>query len=267
MARTTIPWGDGSGDNIYLDYDAATGSKTVAVSSDANTGAARTKIVTFSASGVSPVSLTVEQVAGDIAPVFFDYLVGDGTAYVDTGLVLPENASMGGNFGHETRKAGGQNIFGAFDVGGGETGIVFGGSTSNSNRQFVAYYDKGSYVGIKTLSFAYNNYNAILTPKRFGYGGETVTFTKGTLRPTATLKIFGGYPTYTSFSGALYGSFMVFGADAQNAANYNALIAFTPIATFRPCTYNGVAGLWYVEENRFCGNSAGSGAFIATNSL
>ena len=52
-----------------------------------------------------------------IAPVFYDYLVGDGTAFVDTGLVLPADSSMAGLFGWETVKAGGQNIFGAFDVG------------------------------------------------------------------------------------------------------------------------------------------------------
>ncbi|MBQ1981814.1 MAG: hypothetical protein II229_01135 [Clostridia bacterium] len=267
MATTTIPWGDGSGDNIYLDYPAASGDQTVAVSSDANTGAARTKVVTFSASGVTPVTLTVEQAAGSLAPVFYEYLVGDGTAYIDTGLVMPENGSLAGLFGWETVRRGSQNIFGAFDVGGGETGVVFGGSTSNSNRQFVAYYDKSSYVGTKTLSFYYTNYGMFMTPKRFGYGNDAATYTKGSQHPAATVKIFGGYPTYTSFSGALKGAFTVYGSDAQNAANYAALIAFTPVATFRPCTYNGVAGLWYVEQNRFLGNAAASGAFTATNTI
>ena len=49
MATTTIPWGDGSGDNIYLTYSSASGDQTVEVSSDANTGNARTKVVTFTA--------------------------------------------------------------------------------------------------------------------------------------------------------------------------------------------------------------------------
>lgn len=65
MATTTIPWGDGSGDNIYLTYPSASGDKTVQVSSDANTGSARTKTVTFT-SGVGSISktLTVNQEAG-----------------------------------------------------------------------------------------------------------------------------------------------------------------------------------------------------------
>ena len=60
MATTTIPWNDGSGDVITLTYPAASGNQTVAVSSDANTGAARTKVVTFSAGGITR-ELTVNQ--------------------------------------------------------------------------------------------------------------------------------------------------------------------------------------------------------------
>lgn len=90
MATTTIPWGDGSGDNIYLDYDAATGSRSVAVSSDANAGsAARSKDVIFSASGVSPVTLRVVQSAGGGLPAgatAYDYLEGDGTQWIMTGV-------------------------------------------------------------------------------------------------------------------------------------------------------------------------------------
>lgn len=65
--RTTIPWGDGSGDNIYLDYTAASGDQTVLVSSDAYAGyTTRTKNITFSASGASSVTLTVQQTGKDI---------------------------------------------------------------------------------------------------------------------------------------------------------------------------------------------------------
>ena len=65
MATTTIPWGDGSGDNIYLTYSASQGDQTVLVSSDANGGAARTKNITF-VSTVGNISriLTVSQEEG-----------------------------------------------------------------------------------------------------------------------------------------------------------------------------------------------------------
>lgn len=66
MATTTIPWDDGSSDNIYLTYSSASGDQTVQVSSDANTGSARTRVITFTATGTTPKSLTISQ---DGAPV------------------------------------------------------------------------------------------------------------------------------------------------------------------------------------------------------
>ena len=68
MATSEIAWGDGTGDKIYLTYTASAGDQTVSVSSDANTGAARSKTVTFSATGVSPVTLSVSQEAGEPSP-------------------------------------------------------------------------------------------------------------------------------------------------------------------------------------------------------
>lgn len=62
---TEIPWGDGSGGLIYLSYSASEGDQTVLVSSDANTGDARSKVVTFT-SGVGNIirQLTINQEAG-----------------------------------------------------------------------------------------------------------------------------------------------------------------------------------------------------------
>lgn len=63
MAVTTeISWGDGSGDKIYLTRDASDGDQVVQVSSDANTGNARSKVVTFT-SGVGNIQrqLTINQ--------------------------------------------------------------------------------------------------------------------------------------------------------------------------------------------------------------
>lgn len=68
MAVTTeIPWGDGSGDKIYLTRNASEGDQNVQVSSDANTGAARSKVVTFT-SGVGNIQrqLTINQAAAAV---------------------------------------------------------------------------------------------------------------------------------------------------------------------------------------------------------
>lgn len=58
-----IEWADGSDDKIYITANEFSGNQQIAVSSDPNTGAARSKVVTFSAGNVSK-TLTVEQAAG-----------------------------------------------------------------------------------------------------------------------------------------------------------------------------------------------------------
>lgn len=90
MATTTIPWGDGSGDNIYLTYPSASGDQTVDVSSDANTGAARSKVVTFT-SGVGNItqSLTINQERAVPSESRVQYLdnINNVGAYIDTGVL------------------------------------------------------------------------------------------------------------------------------------------------------------------------------------
>lgn len=91
MAVTTeISWGDGTSDKIYLTRNASEGNQTVLVSSDANTGAARSKVVTFSASGVTPVTLTVSQ-AG--VPVSNYLIVGSPT--INGNIMIPDTSARG----------------------------------------------------------------------------------------------------------------------------------------------------------------------------
>lgn len=109
MATTEIPWGDGSNDKIYLTYPSASGDQTVVVTSDANTGAARSKVVTFSSAvGSIARQLTVNQAAGrqqytvTLYPSSYDeenyswrtssnisrgYTSSDSTNYAEFGLV------------------------------------------------------------------------------------------------------------------------------------------------------------------------------------
>ena len=101
MAVTTIPWGDGSGDNIYLTYSASQGDQTVLVSSDANNGAARQKVITFlSTVGNISRSLTVSQEEGaslvsitwnNVCITYDDTAIGyqdTSPQYVQDGLVF-----------------------------------------------------------------------------------------------------------------------------------------------------------------------------------
>lgn len=255
MAVTTIPWGDGSGDNIYLSRDASEGNQTVSVSSDANTGAARTKTVTFSAVGVTPVTLTVNQEAGTISPVFHNYLVFDGTAIIQTDYVLPNLCSIAVPLGNETAKVS-QRVFRA-EGGNGIIQLGYGGSTNSTRRQMVPlYYSTSGLASNRYLNWSTASFNYFATPNRFGWGNTAYTYTKGSNAPTGGM-LFGGGGNQP-FTGRM-GTFRIYGSDAQNATTYSALTAFTAVATFRPCTYNGEAGFWYVEGNTFYGNTAQSG--------
>lgn len=92
MATTTIPWNDGSGDYITLTYDSASGNQTVAVTSDANTGAARATTVYFSTGNISR-QLVVEQEAG-VSPVptpIYEITSPVSTGNYDTGVKLFES--------------------------------------------------------------------------------------------------------------------------------------------------------------------------------
>ena len=63
MPTQQIEWADGSGDKIYITSPDFSGNQQIAVSSDPNTGAARSKVVTFSAGNASQ-TLTINQAAG-----------------------------------------------------------------------------------------------------------------------------------------------------------------------------------------------------------
>lgn len=85
MPTTTIPWGDGSGDNLYFTADSMSGDQIVQVSSDANAGDTdRTKIVNFQASGVPPKPLQIIQLRGGGGAGFDDWVKdGDTHLWID----------------------------------------------------------------------------------------------------------------------------------------------------------------------------------------
>ena len=62
----TIPWSDGSGDNLYLDYESNVGDQVISITSDINhTGVPRSKVVTFKNGNSETVlgTLSVTQIA------------------------------------------------------------------------------------------------------------------------------------------------------------------------------------------------------------
>lgn len=198
-----------------------------------------------------------------VAPVFYDYLYFDGTAYVDTDYVLPSMFSLRAPLGHETVKAS-QVVFYATGGDGGFR-ITYTSSTTTTNRRMGIYYDSTSINSSnRTLAWSYNEFNFFVTPLRFGWGSTAYTYTRGSSHPTGGLSF--GYSSNQPYTGRM-GLVKIYGSDAQNATTASDLNSnYTPVATFCPCTYNGAAGFWYVEGNKFYGNTAGSGTLIASNS-
>lgn len=115
MAVTTIPWGDGSGDNLYLTYPSASGDQTIEVSSDANTGSVdRSKVVTFSASAngqtVTKILTLIQAKTAEQYIVFADPVVeqicatkwGDGVGIKPSQAALVTDSQFGTTFRQNT---------------------------------------------------------------------------------------------------------------------------------------------------------------------
>lgn len=140
MAVTTeIPWGDGSGDKIYLTRNASEGDQVVQVSSDANSGNARTKVVSFT-SGVGNIvrQLTINQEAGTpqeqtivvnpssydtINSVLYGWTKPASNAYEPTSSTSEANARLTSGANAETK------VYWQFDLSGIPAGATITGIT------------------------------------------------------------------------------------------------------------------------------------------
>lgn len=196
--------------------------------------------------------------------VFYDRLVFDGTAYIETNYVLPVNCSILVNVGYESRRIS-QRVFRS-QGGGGYILLSYGGSTSGTKRQLVVFYDSSSALAsTQYVNFSYDSFSFFMTPNHYGVGNSAFSYTKGNSHPTGGI-VFGDGIGGQAFTGRM-SSFKVYDSTAANVTSASELENnYTPIATFRPCTYNGEVGLWYVEGNQFYGNTAGAGTLTVSNS-
>lgn len=189
-------------------------------------------------------------------PTFHTRLVFDGTAYIDTDIIIPENGTVRFDGGYEAEKKS-QTLF---NVGGKLYGIL-NSSTNNTSRFFTANYYGSSAVSGTSLGVAwtYNTYGFWLTPKRVGIGDRAFTFTKGSTLPEGGLVVgMNAAHTGVAYTGRLK-MIRIYGSDAQNCESTTDLNSYTPVYTLKPCTYNGENGLWCVETDSFYGNTAGAG--------
>lgn len=196
---------------------------------------------------------------------FYKYLIFDGTAYIDTNIYIPENASFAVTIGNETLKST-QRCFLIGNATDGYTGVIWGGNTNSSRRQVVPYYDSASYLSSNTYyEFTYPSISLFLTPYKFGAGNNPHSITKGSLKPNHPL-IIGSNSSHNgqAFTGSIQ-TFYVLGSDAQNETTYSGLLTHTPVYTLRPCLFAGEAGLWCAETSMFYGNTAGTGELTTSN--
>ena len=201
-----------------------------------------------------------------VTPVFYDYIYFDGTAYIDTTVTIPANGSLRVSLGMETSKTA-QQVFIAEGTNGGYIGMFIGGGSNTTRRQVVPLYDSTSYLASnRYLNWTYTTYGFFMTPSRFGWGNSPYTYTKGSLHPDGGICLGRSTNTgVTRYTGRMT-QLQIYGSDASGVTSYAALDNYTPVATLRPCTYDGVPGLWYVEGSTFFGNSAGAGTLTVSDS-
>lgn len=201
-----------------------------------------------------------------VEPVFYDRLVFDGTAYIETDIIPDANASYKVSVGDETLHAA-QRLFITPATNTTNIGIFLGSSTTSTRRVFSVYYGASSAVSTSEgFNFATaERYNLWLTPNHFGWGDQSHSITRGENTPSDGL-ILGSNTSHTGqpFTGTM-GVFYIYGSDAQNATSSSDFSSFTPVYTLRPCTYNGEAGMWCEETSTFYGNSAGAGTLSVLN--
>jgi len=269
MATTTIPWNDGSGDNIYLTYPSASGNQTVSVSSDANAStSSRTQVVTFT-SGVGSITqqLTINQAASSLPYTPVDYIQTDGTAYINTGVSgsVPKSVDMTVLLPSATDCV----FLGKGQINtSSQVASMFVPLYINSSRACFGY--RYRYLsGAPSISTSITNQTPFRVAARFKNGGQWIgVMQEGDTAWTSLSKTQQNTPSGTTTTLYLFrdnyssaplpcpsGS-RVYYCTIYGDYDYGTLV-FDGV----PCVYQGEYGLWDNVSNSFFGNAAGSGAF------
>lgn len=200
------------------------------------------------------------------APVFYNKLVFDGNAYIVTDIIPPTKGSFVSRFGNESIK-GVQRVFFCNAESSTLIGLNYGTGTTSNTRRINYYYGKnGVVLTNKDLNFSVMEYDTFLTPKMIFINDRSYTYNEGSNSAIGFL-VLGQHPNPTTtppYSGTME-TFYIYGSNAMDVSSLAGFLDYTPVYTLRPCTYNGEAGMWCVETNRFYGNSAGLGTLTVTD--
>lgn len=201
---------------------------------------------TFYGNAASSGQFTVE---GEI--VYYDRLIGDGTAYIDLGIPATTNDRY--ELGFQLTEGKANPFFGAYNTSG--TRLAFLGRSSLSTRtSFPIVYCSSSQQQL-AIAGRLNNYvegYVDLSALTAEFGNGVTSFTKGgNAFPTQNLHIF---------TTAEHNS-----PHACSFSHFRLIRESNLLMDLKPCTYNGEAGMWDMVGWKFYGNSNTSGAFTAEN--
>ena len=197
-----------------------------------------------------------QMMIGD-GPQFHTWLVFDGTAQVQTDIMLPTNGSVRVACGYETVK-GQQGIFGAYNGTKFVFGIWLSSQTTSTQRKLSSRYcNTSGAVDVPEINFTTDYFLSFITPNKWGYWSHSWATKKGTLVPDSGI-IIGNPAGGQNFTGRI-ATLSIYDSSAQNAGSWEELGGYTPAYTLRPCLYRREAGLWCVETDTFYGNTAGAG--------
>ena len=217
----------------------------------------------IAAGGSSPTPPTPPTPTG---VVFYDQLIFDGTAYIDTDITPAADSSFRVQLGNETQKVA-QRVFQVPADNSTTIGMIYGSNTGTGGRYLSISYGASSAVYTNwRILWTVPTFAFFLTSKNVGYGNTVNhTITKGNNNPSGTL-VLGSNAAHSGnpYTGTMW-TFRVYGSETADLTTNKGFNDYTPVYTFRPCTYNGEPGMWCEENSTFYGNTAGAGTLSVQN--
>lgn len=209
--------------------------------------------------------------SGAPVPIFYDYLeTTDAYAFIDTGVSYKDSTGLkvditafpttitGTNsipIGMRSNASNNSRVWFAYFTSSGSSGLGYA-SARSFNYAFLASDAKVRMVtSMKSKSQKADVYHGTKAVKSYSYTYTSTVIKDGNL----TL-----FKARVGTSGTTLDSY-VGGVRMWGCKIYSNADSSTLVRDFRPCTYNGVAGMWDMVTNQFFGNANTQGSFSVGN--